>query len=105
METSNGTSGRPTRRGRIPVLAAQSREMASADLDPNEVWYFEADYHRSPLGLWTVTVSDDIESHVRDGFATAHDALHHVMDFIEVVAGESGEPIATMHVLDGDPAA
>ena len=36
---------------------------------------------------------------------SAHDALHHAMELIEVLSQYADVAISTMHTLDGDPAA
>ena len=70
----------------------------------DELWYMLVDYHCSPLGAWTATVAPDGLGPVRLQATSAHDALHHAMELIEVLSQYADVAISTMHTLDGDPA-
>ena len=71
----------------------------------DEMWYMLVDYHCSPVGAWTATVAPDGLGPVRLQATSAHDALHHAMELIEVLSQYADVSISTMHTLDGDPAA
>ena len=58
-----------------------------------------------PSGAWTATVAPDGLGPVRLQATSAHDALHHGMELIEVLSQYADVAISTMHTLDGDPAA
>lgn len=71
----------------------------------DELWYMLVDYHCSPLGAWTATVAPDGLGPVRLQATSAHDALHHAMELIEVLSQYADVAISTMRTLNGDPAA
>ena len=71
----------------------------------DELLYVLVDYHRSPLGAWTVTLAPEGLEPVALQATSAHDALHAAMDLIEALSGYADVAISTMHTLDGDPAA
>jgi hypothetical protein len=73
--------------------------------DEDELWYLLVDYHCSPLGAWTATVAPDGLGPVKLPATSAHDALHHAMELIEVLSQYANVAISTMHTLDGDLAA
>ena len=56
-----------------------------------------------PSGAWTATVAPDGLGPVRPQATSAHDALHHGMELIEVLSQYADVAISTMHTLDGDP--
>lgn len=64
-----------------------------------------ADYRPSPLGGWAVTVDVEGVSAMGAHFLGAHEAYHGVRDLLEELVEEADCPLATVHTLDGDPAA
>ena len=63
------------------------------------------DYSPTPFGTWLGVLNIAGHSARRVQAADAHQALHAVLDELEVVADETGRNLATVHQLDGDPEA
>ncbi|QGK69972.1 hypothetical protein GIY23_10955 [Allosaccharopolyspora coralli] len=70
-----------------------------------------AEYTQSPLGLWQATVTVEVGESGDDRLACtvtggdAHEAVRAVRDQLDVLADELNADLATVHHLDGDPAA
>jgi hypothetical protein len=86
-----------------PLEVSASRRGDAFDaFDDDELLDVLVNYHRSPLGAWTATLTPEGVEPVTVQATSGHDALHQAMDLIEALSRYADVPISTVYALDGD---
>lgn len=102
VKRSANQSKTNARKAAAKAKAARAQAGRLASMEPVQV---TADYHRDDDGSWTVTVLVNGARTAQETATSPAGALDAAMVHVRHIADHYRRPVATMHTLDGDPAA
>lgn len=103
VKRSANQSKTNARKAAAKAKEARAQAGRLASMEPVQV---TADYHRDDdTGTWTVAILVNGKQTVQEQAPTAAAALDAAMVHVGHIADHHRRPVATMHTLDGDPAA